>query len=990
MKTDKRFFDELDWLDSVIAGPASASALRMLWGRVGTDDILAGYALSRMRDPAWLGAFDETGGLWERLRERRGLGYSAASMLSRMLEAGGADSEEAVLAAMMASQGHVEEMEQAKLAESAERLRPELAARWAMGMADWLATRNRISDLLGIQLARLIGHLAQSKEYDASLRLMSVALEVMPDPEAAAKREEKVDSIWARRTPRPVTRVEKYSYDEILAKAMPFLLCGAARAIFDLLSRLVEDLIRYSLEDPEKEKPNDLSGISRPAIEDHEQNHDVEFDYRLISAWRDAAECIATQGPEAFRNLTVELEARGWNLFRRLAVHLIRVSPVVPDELATEWIASKGLLFDSGVQHEFFHLLRARFGQLPAAARNRVLAAIEGGEDLDGRDDLDAARRERRRRYGQYRVLLAIDKELDGVWQDRLKELRGEFGEPHMPPDFLSWVGPMKWSEPRSPIVEDEIASMPTDELVRRLREWQPSGDQEVATPDGLGSSISGVIASAPKRWAAGLKHFEDEALDPTYHRHIVSAFCRLAQEGKSFPYAEVFAFCRWVVRLPREIPGRVVEDGRRRLFVRDENRRPVRLEVARLVDRTLERTKKLDPALSSVIWEIIEPLTRDPDPTLERERETLSNRSWGALTESLNTVRGVALHCTMRFLWWCRTGEPEGRKEGLSRYPAVRAVLEEHLVGSGKAESQTDLAVLGQWLPYVISVDRDWVVANLRRVFPDEPERRSLCEAAWDSFVCYGKLIPSDYDVLKDVYLARARELRGVEFSPETPRGREVRFAEHMVWLYAWEKVTLERGDLVAVFFKNAPAELAGKAMAMAHHVFDPQSGTPDPVIERFRALWEWRMTQYGSLAEMPKPELAAFGWWFASGRFNAAWSFPILQEAIRLTNLDRSGHWVLKQMLAVFDQYPAETLNCLEAMIHKPEDRFQLHPMPDSPPWMILEKGLAHPDPAIHTKAEDLTHLLGSQGYLGYRELLRAAGRAPGEEKKDWGGLP
>jgi len=39
----------------------------------------------------------------------------------------------------------------------------------------------------------------------------------------------------------------------------------------------------------------------------------------------------------------------------------------------------------------------------------------------------------------------------------------------------------------------------------------------------------------------------------------------------------------------------------------------------------------------------------------------------------------------------------------------------------------------------------------------------------------------------------------------------------------------------------------------------------------------------------------------------------------------------------------------------------------------WSILESALAMDDPVIRNAAEEIVHLLGSKGYMQYRELLK-----------------
>lgn len=953
---------------------------RDLGSRLPRDPMALAYFFRKLDKPSWLPALREKGLLAPPLAllpfansERRVYAtWPQADYLSRIAATSDPDIQSRILELLMEAGRSDDPDIHRELVEAAMKLPPPLAAEWAVHEARWVQDRTDALDFMAIGLGKLASRLATNSEPDAAICLLEALLDFHPDPDLPPSEDKHDDDSPYAAIRRPKTSIDEHCYQEIINTNLPDVLRAAPRKTFYLLSECLEKFTRISCGATASTSLCDMDIIHRPAIEDHPGNLDYRIENSLVTAWRDAAEFIAREGSGALREIVEKLETDGTTLSKRLVLHLLRVTPCVPPDLVEERIVLKGLIYEMALHHEFFHLLKTRFGELSEHGRTVLLEAIAAGPRLDGRDDLDDERREHWRKRWQYRMLLALEDDLVPAWKERLAALRQEFGKLSIPPDFFSWCGPMEFTIPESPLTTEEIAAMPKEELVARLKSWVPEMGWRKPTPEGLGATIGGLIEQSPEQWAAELAHFEDENLDPTYHRHIVSAFWRLVEAGKEIPLAEVLSFCRWVVAQPREIAGRVIPDGADLRFAMDENRRPVRMEVARLVEKILVRVKNLAQEHRETIWAIIAPLARDPDPTPERESETAGNRTWDTFTESLNTVRGVALHCVMRFLLWIREENPDNKKVGLERFPEVRAVLEEHVVAGEFSERTTDKAVVGRWLPYLVHVDRDWVTAHLEHIFPGEPEKAALRDAAWNAYVCYAELSPSTFDPLKEMYFESARRLKDAGFNPESPYGPELRFAEHMIWLYAWEKVSLDKDDLLSLFFENASPELAGKAMNVVRHVLDPKSGTPDPVIDHFRLMWEWRVGKAGGLAALPKPELAAFGWWFASGRFDPAWSLPILRAAIPVTDLDRSGHWVMEQLVEVFDRDPAGTLECLYLMATHPEDRFQFYASSDRPPWKILAKGLAHEDRAIRDRAESITHLLGSQRYAGYRELL------------------
>lgn len=75
---------------------------------------------------------------------------------------------------------------------------------------------------------------------------------------------------------------------------------------------------------------------------------------------------------------------------------------------------------------------------------------------------------------------------------------------------------------------------------------------------------------------------------------------------------------------------------------------------------------------------------------------------------------------------------------------------------------------------------------------------------------------------------------------------------------------------------------------------------------------------------------------------------------------------------MSEVFGEYPAEPLRCLNLFMKKNDDLW-FFGHKEKGVWSILEQAMQHENPEIWKQAENIIHLLGSKGYLEYRELLK-----------------
>lgn len=855
-----------------------------------------------------------------------------------------------------------------------------LATQWAARERHYISRQYTLDGNLAIMLGRLVSYLAQNGKPDDALSLASALLDILPNPDLDRTRKpDGENDILDLLSNKSRMRISNYEYDEILEKNIPDLVAVAPDETFALLSALVEKAMTLGLRDPAKSNHYDLSSIHRPTIEDHPQNRDYQLGHQLISTWRDVAETIINQHPDRLDALVTEVEVREWNLFRRLALHLLRVSTQPSAALLEARLTDPKLYVDSGIHHEFWNLLHDRFGLLSAPAKERVLGIIAKGRGLSDFGDMTSDRREAYRRHDEYRWLLAIESHLEGAGSHRLQTLRKEFGAPSMPPDFLAWAGGGA-IEPKSPLKYDDIATMPVDSLVEWLKNWKPSGKWEEPTPSALGAQLSALVQSAPEKWASDLRHFQDAELDPTYQRHLVAGFSALQEKGTPFPWATVLSFCQWLVDLPVTITGRVVPEGMTHGLDTDRDRRPLRIEIARLIGKAFHTKDVADPPfeLREPFWAVIEPLTSDPDPTAEDEGEGVVDLASDPLNLSLNRVRGIALRDALHYaLWVCRQLKGgvayQDRSPGLADMPKVQVVLNRRLdAEAGFGWSVNDRAVLGELLPQLVHIAPEWVRSHLGELFPASPNLRRQRTAVWDAYICYSRLYTNVYEVLRDQYMQAVTALPG-EPGEADGANPKTRLAEHIMLLYMWGAAGLKAEDIVATFFRTADSALAGKALRFAGEILETKEQIPDDVIERFRKLWKWRVKSVGGIDKMPDPELGAFCLWFVSGRFDMPWLLQYLPTAVRVKDMRWVEDRILQRLLAHFETYPVEALDCLRKMVDRTQDSWVFMPSQDKPVWQILDKGLAHTDASVRDEADAITHLLGAKGHLGYRELLQ-----------------
>lgn len=835
--------------------------------------------------------------------------------------------------------------------------------------------------LLPEKLGALVEHLARGGAVDEALDLAAALLAVLPDPKPLPEADLPEEM---RFPPEPVARFDVWQYEQILKKHLAPLVDAARERALILFCDLLASAIRLSRSQPEEQPGegevwDDYSWVWRPAVEEHEQNRRETVKTLLVSAVRDSAERLADRAPESVPELVRRLEERRWLIFLRVALHLLRRYPDAATALVEDRFTNRALFDDSRFRHEYVLLVADVFARVSDAARQTFLGWIDRGPDLaafrtryreeKGTDltEEDAVRYGnmwRRDRLAPLRDVLPAD------WKHRYEELIAEVGEPEHP-EFAVYTE-AGWVGPTSPKAGDELGTMAVAAIVDFLKGWAPSTDWFGPSKEGLGRELTSVVQADPQRFAGEARLFI--GVHPTYVRALVRGLTAAATGGRAFDWAPVLGLCEWVVRQPREIeetPGRALEE--------DPGWRWTRKAIAGLLSAGFAKgVGELPFERREQAWGVLRVLTDDPEPTPGYEAQ-YGGSNMDPPTLSINTTRGEAMHAVVQYALWVRRHLellPDGSARvasGLAAMPEVREVLEAHL-DPARDPSLAIRAVYGQWFPWLVLLDRPWAASQVPRIFPeDDPER---WDVAWETYVVFCAPYDNVFEVLEGEY-AKAVERLGTD----APGGRrhladpEERLAEHLMLMYGRGKLALEPPtDLLGRFFEKAPGRVRGRAIEfIGRSLHDNKGDIPPAIIQRFEALWERRMERARAAPADSVEELANFGWWVVSGKFDEAWALRQLEEALRLSRkADSSMMMMIAEALAgIAARRPREAVRCLEGLVEADREGWGILGS-EAQARTILAAAMVSGDAEARETATALIHRLGARGRLGFRDLL------------------
>ena len=847
------------------------------------------------------------------------------------------------------------------------------AAQLSAAERKWIRSQGGLFWLLPHRYADLVVHLAEVGQADEAYRLARILLEVLPDPRFADASDEE------RRYLEPLARMPQWDYQETAKKLAQTLQALDPMRTLRLFAGLLQDAMTLA-EPTVGDDQSDHSYIWRPAVEDHAQNL-PEHSIRdvLVAATREIAAATVAADARATQTVVAELESRMRSIFRRIALYLLAEHGESAKDLALSRVASWDNLSDLGVRHEYARLAGIYFSQVKEQDRLALLEhlrtppAIENFKRnsifLYGREPTDEELRNVQDGI-ELKRLAVLKNGLPTEWKARYEELEDRYGAPEHP-DFgaysTGWVGSS------SPKTLEELSLMEVPDLLRYLGSWRPpSGQMFNDTYEGLGRQLAGAVAADPGKYAVDAPRFAE--LDPTYARSLIDGLEQALLSNKAFDWAPVLELARAVVTQPRAQQEKHDPGG---WADRDPGWRWARGSVAHLLGEAFLRTSGGIPIEHrALVWQILEPLTNDPEPDLEDEAR-LGGTNMDPLSLSINTNRGKAMHAAIRFGLWVRRHDqadhPEREAAGFDAIAELRDVLDAHL-DPERDPSQAIRAVYGERLPWLVLLDPAWVKGSLERLFPNDPKQALLRAAVWETYLV-NALYDNVFDVLEPEYHRAVADLgAGTESDGRRrfvdPAGK---LAEHLIVLYWRGRITWNsHNNMLQGFFDRAPEKARVHAMEfIGRSLWRGETPLQADQQERLRDLWRRRFEVFEAERAPNRNEVGTFGWWFASsGKLSDDW---LIHELLRLLESGaavEADHLVIERLAGLASTKPFEAVRATHLMITiRPEAHFLL--MTNEPLRRIVSAALVADDDRARSEAKDLMNELAAKGYRGLDDI-------------------
>lgn len=733
---------------------------------------------------------------------------------------------------------------------------------------------------------------------------------------------------------------------------------------------------------------SDFSYIWRPAVEEHEANHNYEFAAEMADIVRRGFE-------EAIRadNLSLEdalnlLDGFKYLIFRRIRLHLICEFGEQCSDLVRQTILNRELFDDYECRHEYARLVGSRLNLLSEHDQEEWFRWVDAGPDLaelgDGgsnENDLEAAEDERtaRTEYWQFVRLHWVRSHLAGARLDWYRQMLAKLGEPELADlVFRSRAG---FRGNQSPITIDELSAMSFEQAVEAVSSWK-TPEQRFAEPslEGLASTFGQYVATNAEGFSAKARTLIER--HPMFVRTFVSQMSQAIKAGRDVEMPNVLDLCEWVIRQPasESEDGSNDHDG-----LVDTNWQWSRSAITQLIEdictaKTDEVPKYPLEGFRDRLWWLLERLCRDRAASGVSDSHSEDDpRIRDFLLYGINSPRGKAVEAALEYSRWVANHikQDDGKKEivagGFDSMPEVREMLNWQLLPQNR--SFEVMSVIGSRFGLLHWVDSKWLSEtavlsfNLEGIEQTPPVAEGW--AAWNAFLVWVPAHIEFYRILKSQFAYAVDQTAKVNLT-QSSRGQPMfHLGEHLMLLYGRGQLALDDdGGLLRKFIQIAGSDIRRHAIGFVGQSLGGSETVPTDILERFMQLWHYYWEGPGKSDAKEVPNAWLYGEWFACRKFPAQWALDRLREFVEVAPNPEPDDAVVEKLAEISHVDILKTVQILDRMIRGDQEGWRIHGWLDSAK-AILKNALATPGKPSE-EATALINYLGRLGYMEFGQLL------------------
>lgn len=780
-----------------------------------------------------------------------------------------------------------------------------------------------------------------------------------------------------------LSRWDEHWYKDGLKKVVPALAGVHARVFLPKLC----DWLKASVEAKKSVDPksgSDYSYTWRPAIEEHEQNHDHDSAGVMVGFVREGFEQAVRSEHLSVDEALQIVERYPYLVFKRIRLHLINEFADQNPDLARRVMLDHDLFDDYEYKHEYAMLIGKRFTMLEPIQQVEWLGLVHDGptdevaDALEDPEDRDLS--DRRRDYWRFEKLHLVRDYLTGGQQRFYKEML----EKHDEPDMSVRLGPARWGHD-SPMTVEELDGMTFEQAVDAVSLWK-SEQPRFMGPDveGLASTFGQYVATNPAQFSADAGLLI--ARPAIFVREFIVKMSEAVKAAHEINLLAVLELCHWVVTRPVE--ERTTPEQEHEGLI-DKNWQWTRDRISGLMESVCQAKSDDVPKypldrFRKSLWRLIENLCNDhSESSIVHDISQDDPRIHDYLNLGVNSPRGKAVSAAFEYARWVanHTSQSDGNQEivpgGFKAMPEVQKMLQWQIAAENT--SFEAMSVIGSKIDLIYWVDRQWLTENADLLFQLEGIEQTPSAAhgwaAWNAFLVWVRAHIEYYRVFRPQFAYAVEEAANVELTERTRGQPMYHLGEHLMILYGRGQLGLDDDESLLIrFIMNSNPDVRRHAVGFVGQILKGDEKVPEDVVERFMTLWEMYWTGSGRGDAEEKPSAFLFGMWFSCGQFPEQWALDALEHFVEVAPTPEPDHAIAEQLAKTAHVDIVKSTRILDRMVRGDREGWRIEGWRDSAK-KVLRQALRTPGEA-QRQAEALIDYLGRRGHTEFGLLLKDSG--------------
>ena len=492
------------------------------------------------------------------------------------------------------------------------------------------------------------------------------------------------------------------------------------------------------------EKDDNYSYIWRSAVEDHAQNTNRhEPRHALISGLRDVLTAYVQR--EDASVLLKKLWQSPRLTVGRIALFALNKCFDRHQDLCQKLIIDNipDIFLESNYHHELYGLI---VGHFPKFSKKNQDALIKALDDLQRKwpDNVPQNEQTELNMYTRKRWFYAIKQ--SGYLLSKELETKYDLDK-YQPehPDLLSYHGPGTWGTEQLFSVGDLMAKGNVKSIVDFLKDFKDKNRFNEIGYEEAGQVLKQAVKTNPQVFETDIDEFLRSI--PDYQYYLLRAFEEIWNDKKPVNWERILGFV-WKLINQDDFWKKENPEPKQCVSIRI-GKDSIPSAIADLIEKGVKNDEWVMP--DDCLPDVHKILTQ----LLEKVESSAKGRDSDALNEAINSPKGHVIQTFINYaLCQCRVYEKKCQNKGIKEredfWKTLEPLFNRELEKTKNANFEFS-ALAGSYLPNLYYLSKEWVEANINRIFPVESEYEKNWRCAVSGYSYVNTVYTVIYCLLKD-----------------------------------------------------------------------------------------------------------------------------------------------------------------------------------------------------------------------------------------------